>query len=98
MDIPPLSFPDLVRRSAARWPDRLAVAIDGERRTFEALLANGEARAREILGLGLTAGNRLGVLLPNSVALIEILLGAAMIGAVTVPINTRFRAREIAHI
>jgi fatty-acyl-CoA synthase len=93
-----LSFPDIVRAAADRRPDGAAVVLDGERRTFSELLAKGEMRAREILGLGLLAGDRLGVLMPNSVALIEILLGAAMTGVVLVPINTRFKSAELAHI
>jgi fatty-acyl-CoA synthase len=93
-----LSFPEIVRASAIRRPDAVAIILDRESRTFFELLAGGERRAREILGLGLVAGDRLGVLMPNSIELIEILLGAAMVGVVTVPINTRFKSTELAHI
>jgi fatty-acyl-CoA synthase len=36
--------------------------------------------------------------MPNSIDLIEILLGASMAGVVTVPINTRFKSAELTHI
>ncbi len=91
-------YPDLVRRAAAMRPDAKALLIDGRQRTYGELLTNGQRWARLISNLGLQSGERLGLLLPNSVDLAEILLGASMLGVPVVPINTRFRAYEIAHV
>lgn len=93
-----VSYPDLVRRAAALRPDGAALIIDDERRDYRGLLEGGERWAHVIAGLGLASGDRLGVLLPNLATQVEILLGASMLGVVVVPINTRFKAYEIAHV
>ena len=36
--------------------------------------------------------------MPNAPAIIELLIAAGMVGATLVPINTRFRSRELAHV
>ena len=44
---------------------------------------------RRLVAAGVEAGDRVLVALPNSVRLFEMLIGAARVGAVTVPVNTR---------
>lgn len=92
------SYAAMLRASAARTPDGIAVVVDGEAKTYRQLLAAATVRARELKALRLAKGDAIGLLLPNSFEFIELLLGAALIGVVVVPINTRFRAIEVAHI
>ncbi len=94
----PLTLAEIVRRSAAAAGDAPAIRIDNDRRSYAELLRNSEIRARQMLGLGLTRGDRAGVLLPNGVPLVEIVLGAAMIGVAVVPMNTRFKSGELSHL
>ncbi len=55
-------------------------------------------RARALLALGIDSGDHVGILLPNCVAHVELLLACALIGAWAVPINSRFKARELAYV
>lgn len=93
-----LTFATVVRRSAEQRGDHRAVVLNGEERTYSELLAAGERRARQMLALDLKPGDRLGVLLPNCLEYFEILLGAAMLGVIVVPMNVRFKARELHHL
>lgn len=45
--------------------------------------------------LGIGKGDRVAILLPNGEDWLALFYGAALIGAVTVPVNTRFKAAEI---
>ena len=45
--------------------------------------------------LGIGKGDRVAILLPNGEQWLSLFYGAALIGAVTVPVNTRFKAAEI---
>ncbi|MBS7706206.1 class I adenylate-forming enzyme family protein [Chelatococcus asaccharovorans] len=92
------SYIRMVRRVAHLRPEATALLIGDDRRTYGALLDNAGIRARELKVLGLGAGDRLGILMPTSVDFVEIMIGAAMIGVVTVPMNTRFKTIETRHI
>ena len=45
--------------------------------------------------LGIRKGDHVGILMPNGEQWLALFYGAALIGAVTVPVNTRFKAAEI---
>ena len=89
---------EILRQSAIKYPDAPANTIDGSGSTFSRLLTASLQRARMLQSLGVAKGDVVGLLLPNSPKFVEILLGASLMGAVVVPINTRFKAMEIAHI
>jgi fatty-acyl-CoA synthase len=57
-----------------------------------ALLAGGLAQQ------GLRRGDRLASFLPNGVVAIELFLAAARLGAVTIGVNTRYRADDLRHV
>lgn len=52
--------------------------------------------AQAMHALGLRKGDHIGILMGNNAAWVTLFFGAAMIGAVTVPVNTRFKASELA--
>ncbi len=59
------------------------------------------ARAHEVAGgmqaMGLRKGDHVAILMPNGEDWIALFYGAAILGAVTVPVNTRFKAAELAY-
>ena len=55
-------------------------------------LAGGLAR------LGLRQGDRMAVLLPNGLPILEAYMGAAKLGAASVPLNPMFTPREIEYV
>ncbi|MDJ0789149.1 MAG: AMP-binding protein, partial [Myxococcota bacterium] len=80
-------------RTAPRWP----ALVDGERRLDVAGL---EARCQRAAGwlrqAGVRGGDRVALLLANRSAYLEAVLGAARIGAIAVPLNTRLAVPELA--
>ena len=89
---------DLVVRAADRVPERTALVVSDERATYRELEARTRELARSLLGIGVTRGERVAVLLPNSLLFLELLFACARIGAVVVPINARFRSVELRHV
>ena len=63
--------------------------------TFGELLEKSEAMAGAMQAMGLRHGERVGILMGNDEKWLALFYGAALIGAVTVPVNTRFKAAEI---
>ncbi len=92
------TYAGIVQDAAARFPDRDALVFPDARLTYAQLLANAEWRARELQALGVRRGGRVGILMPNAPEIVELLVGAALLGATVVPINTRFKARELRHV
>lgn len=91
-------FGDLPVRAAARFGDRDAVVFPDRRHGFAGLGAAAVRAARSLAGLGVRAGDRAGILMPNCMEFVEVLFGAAMLGAWAVPINARYKERELAHV
>ncbi len=96
-DVPP-TIPAAVRRAAQRWPDAEAL-VDGELRlTFHELADRVDEAARAFVATGLQPGERAAIWAPNSAAWIVASLGLYTAGGVLVPINSRFKAPEAAHV
>ena len=68
----------------------------GRRFTFSELDERADRIAHLLLGLGLTKGDRVAVLLPNGHPFVETLYGAARVGLVVVVLNCRSVAHELA--
>jgi acyl-CoA synthetase (AMP-forming)/AMP-acid ligase II len=88
----------MFRRTAERVPDDVALVFPGVRVTYGELLAGGQQRVLQLRRLGVSAGRRFGVLMPNGPEIVEFMLGAAFLGATMVPINTRFKPHELGHV
>ncbi|GGI25795.1 MULTISPECIES: acyl-CoA synthetase [Bradyrhizobium] len=89
------SIGDLLRRSAAREPSKLALSCGAVRWTFAELDAICNRLARGLPGLGVGKGDRLAVLSRNSHAFAALRFAVARIGAVLVPINFMLNPDEI---
>ncbi len=92
------SIPNVVRVAARRFGDAPAL-VDGELRlSFRELEARMIQAVRSALALGIGPGDRVGLCAPNSAEWIVAALGIQGAGGVVVPLNTRFKAREISYI
>ena len=78
--------------------DRVALVEGSTELTYEAFERRTNQLARALLGLGVRRGDRVGVLLLNSVAFMEVVFATAKLGAIVVPINYRLQAPEIGYI
>lgn len=86
----------LDRAAAAHSHD--ALVFPGERTTFPELAELVNHYARGLLTVGVEQGEAVGILLHQGVDYLALLLATTKIGGVAVPINARYKARELAHV
>ena len=91
-------FGDLPHEAAARWSDRVALVFGQERYTFRRIAEEVERVARGLIAVGVRPGEKVALWLVNCPEWIFAMLACARIGAVHVPINTRFRSADVAHV
>lgn len=92
------SLADLLRRSATRYPDKLAVADRTGARTYAELDEDASRIANALLAKGVRPGERIALLSRNSMDYARTIFGVARAGAVLVPINFMLGAQEVAYI
>ena len=94
----PLSPLGFLERSAAAYPDRIAI-IDGDKSTTWSQLQNRCKRlASALLKQGIEGSDTVAIIAPNSAAIYEAHFAVPMAGAVLNTINTRLDADTIAYI
>ena len=91
------SVANLCRGGARRAPERSAVEWDGGEITFAALDRRTESLARHFQDV-VEPGRRVGIYCDNRVEWVEAYVAAHKAGIPVVPINQRYRQREVAHI
>jgi fatty-acyl-CoA synthase len=74
---------------------REALVTAAGRFSYEDLFGMARSAAGAMQGLGLKKGDHVAILMGNDEKWLALWYGAALIGAVTVPVNTRFKAAEI---
>jgi len=84
----------LARTTAARGAHEAYVG-PAQRRTWSDIEQSAIRMAKSLLHAGVRRSDHVGILLGNTSLWIETFFGCALIGAVTVPINTRFKADEL---
>ena len=86
-----------MRTAAEQWPGS-KVSFPDDSTTLRELDRRADHFARLVLAAGAEPGDKVGVLLEPCIDFIAALVGIARIGATIVPINERFKARELAHV
>jgi fatty-acyl-CoA synthase len=82
-------------RVARERPTQDALVIAGRRVTYGDLWQSVQQVARGLYASGIRRGDRVAVCMQNSVEWVLCFYGAATIGAVTIPVNTRFKGEEL---
>jgi fatty-acyl-CoA synthase len=93
----PLTIADALVRAAAVAPDVEAVVATDGRITYEALAKEVGFIRDALFAQGVRKGDHVGLYLGNSIRWVATFLALGSLGAVTVPINTRFVAPELAY-
>lgn len=88
---------DLVDEQAER-SQGTALVMPGARFTYPELAAATDRFAGALLGLGVGPGSKVGILMPNTPDYVLALIATAKLGAVSVPINGRFKAHELSYV
>ena len=89
---------DLLQRSAARAPTKLAIACGDVRWSYAEFDALCTRLAAGLAQRGIAKGTRVAVLARNSHAFAALRFALARLGAVLVPINFMLKADEVAYI
>ncbi|HOM15371.1 MAG TPA: AMP-binding protein, partial [Rubrivivax sp.] len=89
---------DLLTRSAARSPDKLAIACGEVRWSYAQFDALCTRLAAGLAERGIVKGTRVAVLARNSHGFAALRFALARLGAVLVPINFMLKAEEVAYI
>jgi fatty-acyl-CoA synthase len=94
----PTTLAGLLLGSAERRPDHEALVFPAERFTYASLRDGAVRAARSLAALGVSRGDHVGLLMPNCPDFALAFFGAQLLGAVVVPVNTRFRSRELGYV
>lgn len=93
----PLTTADVLRRAATVVPDVDAVVDETERVDFASLSAEVAVLRSALAAAGVERGDHVGVCLGNGPRWVSLFLAVTSLGAVTVPVNTRFKDAELGY-
>ena len=89
---------DRLFSAIAARPEKPAIVFEGRAWTFADLDSLSAAYARGLSAKGIEPGDRVAVFAETSPEVVVALLGHYRLGAIHVPINTRYRGAEVTHI
>jgi fatty-acyl-CoA synthase len=92
------TLPDHVERAARGWPDAELLVFGAERVSFAQFEERTRAFARGLIALGSAPGDRVGIFMRNIPDMLVAIYGATRAAAVPVPINGRFKPRELRYV
>ncbi|MEQ8662514.1 MAG: AMP-binding protein [Gammaproteobacteria bacterium] len=95
---PKQTFGALVDTMAERFGDREALVFEDQRYTFGELRERVDEVARGLIALGVKPGDHVALWLLNCPEWIFTMFALARVGAVQVPVNTRFRTHDLAYL
>ena len=96
--VPARTLPQVVVDAALRYGSRLAITDGAVQLTYEELDRARIAAAQAFIAAGLEQGDRFAIWAPNIWQWIVAAIGAQSVGAVLVPLNTRYKGSEAAYI
>ena len=92
------TFGQLPELAAIRFGSREALVFEGRRFTFEEFNHEVEQAAAGLIHSGIKAGEHVSLWLQNSADWMVLSYAIARIGAIQVPINTRFRSHDLDYV
>lgn len=95
---PKRRFGDLPDEMARKFGDREALVFQDERYTFAALKGEIDRAAKALIALGVERGDHVSLWLNNRAEWIILMYALAKVGAVQVPVNTRFRTNDLEYV
>jgi fatty-acyl-CoA synthase len=89
---------DFLRRAVYIYPDKVALVHGARRYSYRQLADRSWRLANGLRSAGLSKGDRVATLLPNSPAMLEAHFAIPAAGGILVAVNTRLASAEIAYI
>jgi acyl-CoA synthetase (AMP-forming)/AMP-acid ligase II len=93
-----LNLGQILKVNAKKFPNTVALKDSERSFTYPELNKRVNRLAHSLLALGLKKGDKVAVLLENSIEIVEVYLATAKTGLVIVPINFRLIGPEVAYI
>jgi long-chain acyl-CoA synthetase len=97
LQYPTYPYAEMLIRTAARYPEHVAVVFNDVNLTYRELEALVNACARGLLALGISRGQTVCLLMTNRAEYVISWFAIARIGAVASPMNPSYKEREIAY-
>jgi long-chain acyl-CoA synthetase len=94
----PQTLAALVSDVAQADPGRIALIFDDRSYSYAELDARIEPAARALAARGVRRGDRVAVMLQNSLEFVDVYFGTLRLGAIVVPINAMYKHHEVEHI
>jgi len=91
---PDLTLMDYLRESATTWPDRPFLFFQGATIDYAKLEDDSNALAAALAAMGVRAGDRVGICLPNCPQFLIAEFAAWKVGAIVCPFNPTYTERE----
>ncbi|MBI2160937.1 MAG: AMP-binding protein [Candidatus Rokubacteria bacterium] len=89
---------DLPDQAAGRFGPWEALCFEDRRWNFIEFRVDVDRAARALMALGVSPGEHIALWLPNRPEWLHLFYAVAKIGAVVVPVNTRFRTRDLGYV
>ena len=93
-----MSLGEFLDQSVARNPDKVFLEIAGESITYREFHRRARQTASLFRAMGINQGDRICLFLPNCPEFLYCWFGLAILGAVSVPVNTAYKRDETAFI
>jgi len=93
-----LNLGQILKVNAKKFPNTIAIKDRKKSYTYPELNRRVNKLSHSLLSLGLKKGDKVAVLLENSIEIVEVYLATAKTGLVVVPINFRFANKDIEYI
>ena len=97
-DRQPRTIPEALDQAADRFGDDEALVDGTTRLSFRDLAERVDHVARALVASGIERGDRVALWAPNSAAWVITSFAVYAVGAVLVPLNTRYRGEEAGHV
>lgn len=89
---------DALDSAAAQWGNRTGWVFEDERVSFAEMAQRSRGVARALMANGIGKGDLVATWMPSLREFAEIEYACARVGAIVVPINTRFKSFEVSHM
>ena len=92
------SLGDLMDMQAEKYGNKDAIVFPEGRYSYQDISTYAQNISKALVALGVEPGDRVGYFLQECIDTIGIIVGAAKIGAITAPINSRFKTTELEQV
>ncbi|MEM1537745.1 MAG: long-chain fatty acid--CoA ligase [Candidatus Nezhaarchaeales archaeon] len=95
IEYPETSLPQLLKETARKYPNRVAIVFEGFKITFKELDHLADRFATALAGLGVRKGDVVAIFLPNTPQFVIGYYGAMRIGAIVTTVSPLYKEREL---